>query len=34
LFRSRFDVRALRWVNRVSGMIIMTFGALALWSLR
>jgi arginine exporter protein ArgO len=34
LFRSRFDLRALRWVNWVSGIIIMTFGALALWSLR
>ncbi|MEW5717473.1 MAG: LysE family translocator [Chloroflexota bacterium] len=34
LFRSRFDVRALRWVNWISGMIITTFGALALWSLR
>jgi len=34
LFRSRFDVRALRWINWVSGIIIMTFGALALWSLR
>jgi threonine/homoserine/homoserine lactone efflux protein len=34
LFRSRFDLRALRWVNRVSGIIFMTFGALALWSLR
>jgi len=34
LFRSRFDVRALRWVNWISGIIITTFGALALWSLQ
>jgi threonine/homoserine/homoserine lactone efflux protein len=34
LFRSRFDLRALRWVNWISGVIILTFGALALWSLR
>jgi threonine/homoserine/homoserine lactone efflux protein len=34
LFRSRFDLRALRWVNRISGIIITAFGALALWSLR
>ena len=30
LFRSRIDVRALRWVNRVSGVIIAGFGLLAL----
>jgi threonine/homoserine/homoserine lactone efflux protein len=33
-FRARFDIRALRWVNWISGIIITTFGALALWSLR
>ena len=33
LFRSRFDVRALSWVNRISGIIITTFGVLALASL-
>jgi len=33
-FRARFDLRALRWVNWISGIIITTFGALALWSLR
>jgi threonine/homoserine/homoserine lactone efflux protein len=32
-FRARFDLRALRWVNWISGIIITTFGALALWSL-
>ena len=34
LFRLRFDVRALRRVNWISGAIITAFGALALWSLR
>ena len=34
LFRARFDVRALRWVNWISGIIITTFGVLALWSVR
>lgn len=33
LFRSKFDVHALRWVNRLSGLIILAFGALALFSL-
>jgi threonine/homoserine/homoserine lactone efflux protein len=33
LFRSRFNVRALSWVNRISGIIITAFGALALASL-
>lgn len=33
LLRSRFDARAMRWVNRVSGVIITVFGALALLSL-
>ena len=28
-FRARFDARALRWVNRVSGAIIVAFGILA-----
>jgi threonine/homoserine/homoserine lactone efflux protein len=34
LFRLRFDMRALRWVNWISGAIITAFGVLALWSLR
>jgi threonine/homoserine/homoserine lactone efflux protein len=33
LLRSRFDARAMRWVNRVSGIIITVFGARALLSL-
>jgi threonine/homoserine/homoserine lactone efflux protein len=33
MFRSRFNVRALSWVNRISGIIITTFGVLALASL-
>jgi threonine/homoserine/homoserine lactone efflux protein len=33
LFRSKFDLRALRWVNRLSGLIILAFGVLALFSL-
>ncbi len=32
-FRARFDARALRWVNRISGLIITAFGLLALVSL-
>jgi len=30
LFRARFDTRALRWVNRISGAIIVAFGVFAL----
>lgn len=33
LFRARFDLRALLWVNRVSGFVILSFGALALRSI-
>jgi threonine/homoserine/homoserine lactone efflux protein len=33
LFRARFDVRAMRWVNRLSGCIIAAFGVGALASL-
>jgi threonine/homoserine/homoserine lactone efflux protein len=33
LFRERFDKRALRWVNRISGVIVAGFGVLALVSL-
>jgi arginine exporter protein ArgO len=33
LFRSRLDPRALRWVNRLSGLVIGAFGVLALLSL-
>jgi arginine exporter protein ArgO len=32
-FRSGFDTRHLQWVNRISGIIILTFGAFALVSL-
>jgi len=33
VFHARFDARALRWVNRVSGIIIVAFGLVALLSL-
>jgi len=33
LFRARFGPRQLRWVNRLSGLIILAFGVLALLSL-
>ena len=33
LFRDRFTVRGLRWVNRISGIIITCLGVLALLSL-
>jgi len=33
LLKSKFDLRALRWVNRISGGIITTFGLIALSSL-
>jgi threonine/homoserine/homoserine lactone efflux protein len=33
-FRDRFSLRALRWVNRISGIIILGFGVAALISLR
>ena len=33
LLRARFDTRAMRWVNRISGGVIMAFGLLALVSL-
>ena len=33
LFRERFDVRALRWVNRASGLVVAGFGVAALVSL-
>lgn len=32
-FRSGFDAHRLQWVNRISGIIILTFGAFALVSL-
>ncbi len=34
IVRTRFNTRALRWVNRISGAIIITFGVVALLSLR
>jgi threonine/homoserine/homoserine lactone efflux protein len=33
LFRERFDVRALRWINRASGVVVVGFGVAALVSL-
>jgi threonine/homoserine/homoserine lactone efflux protein len=33
LFRARFDARAMRWVNRLSGIVIAAFGVAALVSL-
>jgi threonine/homoserine/homoserine lactone efflux protein len=32
LFRARFDARAMRWVNRLSGVVILGFGIWALGS--
>jgi threonine/homoserine/homoserine lactone efflux protein len=34
LFRTRFDARALRWVNALSGLVIVGFGLAALYSLK
>lgn len=34
LLRSRFDLNAMRWVNRFSGIIILAFGVLVLTHLR
>jgi threonine/homoserine/homoserine lactone efflux protein len=34
LFRKRFDLRALRWVNRVSGILILGFGVISLLGFR
>jgi threonine/homoserine/homoserine lactone efflux protein len=33
LFRDRFDQRAMIWVNRISGAIILSFGVAALYSM-
>jgi threonine/homoserine/homoserine lactone efflux protein len=33
LLRARFDARAMRWVNRLSGLVIAAFGFAALVSL-
>jgi threonine/homoserine/homoserine lactone efflux protein len=33
LFREQFDLRALRWVNRISGIVVAGFGVAALVSL-
>jgi threonine/homoserine/homoserine lactone efflux protein len=32
LFREKFGLRGLQWVNRISGMVIAVFGGLALLS--
>jgi len=34
LFRKRFDLRALRWVNRISGILITGFGLISLLGLK
>ena len=34
LFRKKFDLQALRWVNRISGVLIMAFGLVSLLSLK
>ena len=34
ILRTKLNTQALRWVNRISGVIIITFGVLALLSLR
>jgi threonine/homoserine/homoserine lactone efflux protein len=34
LLRARFDLNAMRWVNRFSGIIILMFGVLVLMNLR
>jgi len=34
LFRTKFTSHGLRWVNRISGLVIIAFGLLALLSLR
>jgi threonine/homoserine/homoserine lactone efflux protein len=34
VFRTKFNPHRLRWVNRISGMMIAGFGLLALLSLR
>jgi threonine/homoserine/homoserine lactone efflux protein len=34
LLRSRFDLNAMRWVNRISGIILLGFGLLILANLR
>jgi len=34
ILRTKLNMQALRWVNRISGAIIITFGVLALLSLR
>ena len=34
IFRNKFDLPRIRWTNRISGAIIMTFGVLALLKIR
>ena len=34
LFRKRFDLQALRWVNRISGILITGFGLISLLGLK
>jgi threonine/homoserine/homoserine lactone efflux protein len=34
LLRGRFDLRAMQWINRIAGMIILGFGLLVLFNLR
>jgi threonine/homoserine/homoserine lactone efflux protein len=33
LLRRQFSQSAIRWVNRISGLVILSFGILAFWSL-
>lgn len=32
LVREKFDAQKMRWVNRLSGLILLSFGGLALWN--
>ncbi len=34
LFQERFDLQRLRWLNRLSGLVIILFGLITLGSLR
>jgi len=34
LFQKRFDLQRLRWLNRLSGLVIILFGLITLGSLR
>ena len=34
LFRKRFSLQALRWVNRISGIIVLGFGLISILGLK